>query len=135
MTFKDDIAQDAAEVFFNLDEFAELVEIDGIKIPAIISKHTANLEFQNLGAKNHIHPERHNQPLIGKYMTVYFPTADYVKARGRIPKNSEYCRVQGERYRVESTIDELGVTKLELSTDSMNTPTAPQGVRLPSLYD
>lgn len=138
MTFKDDVAQDSAEVFLELDEFAEIAEIDGVKLPAIIIKHTSDLELANVASKHeqyYIHPELHNQPLIGNFITVYFKTADYVAVRGRIPKHTEFTRINGVRYQVKRSADEEGITKLICTTDTMNTPPTPKMARLPSLYE
>lgn len=137
MTFKDYVAQDL-NTFLGLEEFGEIVEIDEIKIKAILIQHTGDLNIANVASKHeayYIHPELHNQPLIGNFVTVYFKTADYVAKRGRIPKHTEFTYINGVRYRVEESIDEMGITRLIATTDRMNTPPTPQSARLPSLYD
>lgn len=136
MTFRETLAQDW-EVFIDVDEFGEIAEIDEIKIKAIVIKHTADLKLADIAHKNkayYIHPDLHANLLIGKYITVYFKTADYIKERGRIPKNTEFCRINGDRYKVEESIDNEGITRIICVTDAMNTP-SPQMARLPSLYD
>ena len=135
MNFKESLAQDL-DVFIGLEEFAQVIEIDEIKLPAILIEQTGELSKTNVTSrygKNFIRTELHNQPLIGNTATVYFKTAEYVAERGRIPKHTEFTRINGKRYRVESATDSAGITRLELTTDTMNTP--PPGVRLPSLYD
>ena len=135
MTFKESLAQDW-RVFIELDEFAEIIEIDEIKLPAILIEHTGDLATANVASKHeayYIHPELHNQPLIGNFVTVYFKTADYVAKRGRIPKHTEFTYINGKRYQVTESIDEMGITRLTATADGMNTP-PPKKPRLPSLY-
>lgn len=136
MTFKDYVAQDL-NIFLEIEEFGEMIEIDSIKILAILIQHTGDLNIANVASKHeayYVHPDLHSQPKIGKFCTVYFKTADYVSKRGRIPKHTEFCYVQGVRYQVESSIDEMGITKLELTTDAMNTPNLTVS-RLRGLYE
>lgn len=136
MTFKESMAQDL-NVFLDLDEFGEIIEIDEVKLPAIIIKHTGDQKLADIAHKHegyYIHPDLHGTVLIGNFITVYFKTLDYVKERGRIPKHTEFTRINGTRYKVNESSEEFGMTKLICSTDSMNTPkySAP---RLPGLYE
>lgn len=136
MTFKESLADDLT-VFIDIDEFGEMSEIDDIKIQAIVIKRTADLKLADIAHKNkayYIHPDLHATLLIGNYIVVYFKTEDYVKERGRIPKHTEFCRINGVRYKVEESADTAGITRIIATTDSMNTP-SPQMARLPSLYD
>ena len=135
MNFKESLAQDWS-VFINIEEFGEIIEIDEIKLPAILIEHTGNLDKENVASKHdayYIHPELHNQPLIGNFVTVYFKTADYVKARSRIPKHTEFSYINGVRYQIAESIDSAGITRLTATADRMNTP-PPKIPRLPSLY-
>lgn len=134
MILKDLIFEDA-DIFVNLDEFGEMAEIDGVKIRAVIQKNTGEKKNTNIASKHeeyYVHPELHNEPLSGDFITVYFKTFDYVKERGRIPQNLEFCRINGKRYKVLISKDEMGITKLECSADRMPTP---KMSKLPGIYE
>lgn len=134
MTFKDSLAQDW-QTFLNLEEFSTEIEIDDVKLSAVVIKHTGNVKNANIASKHdeyYIHPEIHNEPLIGDFITVYFKACDYFKERGRLPQNSEFTRINGKRYRVESAKDEMGIMKITCAADRMPIP---RMAKLPGLYE
>ena len=100
--FKDDIADDIA-TFVSCKEFAELTEIDGVLLPCQIMDYTA----EKSGRQNENYAGLH-----GDFVTIFFPTAPYVKKRERLPRNGEWIMVAGKRYDVISVKDELGVTQI-----------------------
>jgi hypothetical protein len=133
MNFKESVAQDWT-TFINLNEFAETIEIDDIKLSAVIIKNTGDVKNSNIASKHdeyYVHPEIHNEPLYGEYITVFFKTADYVKERGQIPKNLEFSRINGKRYKVITSKDEMGITRLDCGAERAPTP---KMSRLPGLY-
>lgn len=131
MTLKESIAADT-DVFINFEEFGEVIEIDGVELPAIIIKKTGELLKPNISSRNGVQPELHNEPLIGESITVYFKTLDYTREHGRIPQNLEFCRINGKRYKVAVSKDEMGITRLDCTADRMPNPRI---AKLPGLYD
>lgn len=135
MNLKDCIAQDV-NVFLDLGEFGEIIDLDDVKLRAQVVKHTAGRKQSEIANKNdnfYIHPEKHNIHLIGDYVTVHFKTADYCRERERIPKNTEYIHLNGNRYRVEESRDEFGLTSLICTADRQNT-LKPSMTRMRELY-
>lgn len=134
MTLKELIFLDA-DIFLNLDEFGEMAEIDGVKIRAVVLRNTGEKKNTNIASKHeayYVHPELHNEPLIGDFVTVYFKTLDYKKECGRLPQNSDSVRIDGKRYKILTAIDEMGIFKIECSADRMPTP---KMAKLPGLYE
>ena len=113
-TLKDVIKYDVENVFVNLNEFAEYVEIDGIILRAQIqysSEKAAGLKQRMFEA---VRGEL-MQPLHGDYIKMFFRTADYVKKNERLPFQNEYCHVNRKKYKVISCKNEMGITRLILS--------------------
>ena len=102
MTFKEQIAADL-DIFVETEEFAELVTIDGVELPAQKISHTAE--------KSARLTEQWDK-LFGDFMTLYFKRDDYNK---KIPVQGQGVIVDGRRYDVLSSEAELGLVKLVLS--------------------
>lgn len=101
-TFKEQLAADL-DLFVELDEFAELVTIDGVELRAQKISHTAE-KSQRLS--------EHFEMLFGDFVTLYFRRDDYDK---KIPVQGQWLVVDGKRFDVLSSADELGIVKLVLS--------------------
>lgn len=113
-TLKDVIKYDAENVFINLNEFAEYVEIDGVILRAQVqysSEKAAGLKMRMFEA---VRGEL-MQPLHGDYVKMFFRTADYLGKRERLPYQNEYCHVNKKKYKVVSSKNEMGITRLILS--------------------
>lgn len=119
MIFRELLAEDA-ETYFNLDEFAELVIIDEVELPAQFLTHTekkSSQEKMNFGG------------LHGDFAEIFFKTQDYLNYREKIPKQGDYCRINGKRYDVISSADEKGITRLVLSAYRQGIPRNKQANR------
>ena len=102
MTFKEQIAADL-DIFVETEEFAELVVIDGVELPAQKLSHTAEKSARLTEQFDKLH---------GDFVTLYFKAADYSK---KIPVQGQSVIVDGRRYDVLSAELELGICKLVMS--------------------
>ena len=114
MKFKELLSEDAA-VIFEIEEFAEYIQLDNVILKASLNRSTepkSGNEKQNFDG------------LHGDFAKLFFKTSDYVKKRGRIPKNGEYVYLAkgkfNKRYRVINSEDDLGVTCLTISAYRQN---------------
>ena len=99
--FKDDLP-----IFVETAEFAEEVEVDGLKIPAqlmAVSKARSEL-VRNTFAR-----------LEGDFSELYFRADDYTGTKKRLPRQGEWVYINGKRYDVVSSEDELGMAHLVLA--------------------
>lgn len=132
-TFESDMRRDIRE-FLSLDAFAEMVTLNGVKLRAQVLWQSADRQKPDLAHKNkayYIHPEMHAQTIPGELCTVYFRSADYLREKERLPKNTESCYLNGSRYYVKTMSEEYGLAELSLEADRQNTPLT--GSRLPRL--
>jgi len=111
MTFKD-ILQEDFLTFINLEEFAEVVELNGKNIPAVLIKSTGASKT-SYTTKNQIAPSRHANILHGNFLTIYFKSCGNFKSGGSIFLN-------GKKYRITESADAQGITKLILSVDEQS---------------
>ena len=111
MTFKDDLIADLP-IFVEVDEFAEIAEIDGVKLAAQVICHTS----KKSGIK-----ARNFDGLHGDFITVYFKADDYKATRERIPRQGEWTIINKRRYDVMTAQEELGIVKLECAAYRQNT--------------
>ena len=102
MTFKEQLAADL-DIFVELDEFAQEVEVDGVTLRAQKISHTA--------AKSQRLTETYDM-LHGSFVTLYFKRDDYNK---KMPVHGQSLIVDGKRFDVLSSEEELGIVKLVLS--------------------
>lgn len=102
MTFKEQLAADL-DIFVEVDEFAQEVEIDGVTLKAQKISHTAE-KSQRLSEQF--------EGLHGDYVTLYFKASDYPK---KLPVQGAWIICGGKRYDVLSSAEELGIVKLVLS--------------------
>ena len=134
MTFKDAVNEDL-RVFVGVEEFGEWVMLDGVKIRAVVVKNTGSRSRADIAQRTktgiYLHPDLHSIPLIGDFVMIYFRTADYTGSRERIPKYSEFVNLDGKRYKVVESAENLGLTRLMCETDSMNAPK----MKLSGLYE
>lgn len=103
---KDVIASDNRQVFIDLNEFAEYVEIDGVLLQAQIQFRTEKISA--LQSENY-------DTLHGDFTKIFFRTADYCKKNERLPHQGEYVHINKKMYRVLTCKDEMGITRLQVS--------------------
>lgn len=101
------MTQDDWAIFVETEEFAEEIEIDGVRLPAQmmpISKARSELVRDS-------YPK-----LEGDFVELYFRTQDYTETKKRLPRYSEWCFVNGKRFEVISSQDDLGICHLVLAS-------------------
>ena len=108
--FKDEIKKDL-DVFVEDEEFAEEIELDGVKLTGQVISHTAEKSGRLQETFDGLH---------GDFITLYFKTDDYCSARKRIPREGEWAMINGKRYDVMNAADELGITRLICSAYRQN---------------
>ena len=102
MTFKEQLAADL-DIFVELDEFAQEVEVDGVTLRA--------QKILSTAAKSQRLTETYDM-LHGSFCTLYFKASDYNK---KLPVHGQSIVVDGKRFDVLSSEEELGIVKLVLS--------------------
>ena len=106
MNLKDCIASDNEEVFLDLNEFAEYVDIDGTVLKAQVQYRTERksaLQDENFDA------------LHGDWAKIFFKTADFLAKNERLPAQGNYVHINKKMYRVITCKDEMGITRLQVS--------------------
>ena len=106
MTLKDDIASDNDDVFFDLGEFSEYVELDGMIIEVQVQYRTEKASTLKTETFQGLH---------GDYTKIFFRTADYCRKNERLPVQGEYVHINGKMYKVLTCKDEMGITRLQVS--------------------
>lgn len=120
MTFKKVILADL-QTFLNITENAEWIELNGKKIKAVISYESGKISKNGASSQHGLKPENHGQNFIGETITVYYDTILLAKT----PVHSEFVIMNGRKYKVESSADQQGITKLVLMAERMQTPRLP----------
>lgn len=102
MKFTEAIDKDL-QIFMNLDEFAETHEINGVEVTCVISTMTHERSGNQSQKFDGLH---------GDFQTIYIKS----DAIERIPAEGESIRVDNRRFTVESTINQQGITRIELAS-------------------
>ena len=102
MSFKEQLAADL-DIFVELDEFAELVTIDGVTLRA--------QKILSTAAKSQRLTETYDM-LFGDFVNLYFKASDYNK---KLPVHGQSVVVDRKRFDVLSSEESLGIVKLVLS--------------------
>lgn len=112
MSFKDAIYADL-DIFVETDEFAEIISIDGIELPAQVIKSTQE-KSQRL--------QEQFDGLHGDFVTIYFKAEPFLTARGKLPAKGDWILLANKRYDVIFSQEELGIIKVEASAYRQPTP-------------
>lgn len=112
MSFKDAIYADL-DIFVETSEFAELIEIDGIEVAAQVLKHTEE-KSQRL--------QEQFDGLHGDFVTIYFKSEPFITQRGKLPAKNDWVLIDGRRYDVVFSQEELGIIKVTASAYRQPTP-------------
>ena len=107
MNLKDVIERDNDKVFLNVNEFAEYVEIDGIILQGQVQYRTEKASSLKSESFEMLH---------GDYVKVFFRTSDYCKKNERLPVQGEFVHLNKKKYKVMTCKDEMGITRLVLSS-------------------
>ena len=102
MNFKDILKRDVTSVFLNNLEFADIHDIDGVKMRCIIDNN-------ELEERKKLYSQHSDGIFEGKILI-------YVRAEdiGMMPGVSKRLYLDGEAYRVEETMDEYGMYSIVL---------------------
>ena len=111
MSFKDIIAEDVHAAFMNPEEFSDLHDLNGVRVPVQID---SNEQIER--------EKRFNQHMDGVYLNqklIYVSAEDYKKApdRSGLPKQGSLLKLDGKIYRVADAIDEGGVYSITLEAN------------------
>lgn len=104
MGFKDYLARDL-DVFFNLEEFAEMHEIDGREVPAIIDSDITKIRSNN-------RYERYDG-IYKAEITVYVKAQDFVNR----PVFGQSLRLDGKLYLVMECNEISGILEIVLGAN------------------
>ena len=135
-TFKDDMRRDH-RTFLELDEFAEIIDLNGVKLRAQYMWVSGERQKSDLAHKSegyYIHSPLHFPTPYGELLTVVFRAEDYLKEKERLPKNTELVYINGSRFYVKTMQDEFGLVTLTLEADRQGVPLK-SASRLPGIYD
>lgn len=119
MTLKECIAADNEEVFLDVMEFAEYVEVEGTLIKSQVQYRTER--------KSALQSESF-EGLHGDWVKVFFKTAEYCRKNERLPVQGEFIHVNGKKYKVITCKDEMGITRLVCSGYRQEQPFKRSGV-------
>ena len=110
MTLKEMIAGDIQTAFLNMDDFAEIHDVNGTEMKAVIDE--INAEERNLKTSDHIIGDS----IFEKYWKLYVAIEDF----GNKPKTGrQIFRLDGKPYRVLEVDEEMGMYVIFLGvTDS-----------------
>ena len=114
MNFKDFLKIDC-NTFINLEEFAEIKNLNGYQLPMIVT-YTLSEPQVNYSVRDGISPKRHGANFIGNFLTIYFKTCDYPLP---VPKHTEFVTFENKRYKVTESLELEGIIRLTLTTESM----------------
>ena len=108
--FKDMVEADIVNVFLNLDELAEIHNLDGVECACVISSDKTDDRAAALHGK-----QRTPDGLHGDYITVCVKTSDLK----RIPKEGTNFKVDDKRYTVDSCTEDMGMLTIALGAYRM----------------
>jgi len=104
MGLKEDLIKDLDDVFFNTDEFAEIVHVDGVKVEAIISNSLRkdSKKYQKFMENNYSAEEK----------TYTIKSSDFEALNEYDP--GDRIVIDNELYRVYKITKDAGVTHIEV---------------------
>lgn len=107
MNFKEQLEKDLEDVFFNLDEFAEIVNLNGVEVKGIFQ----SVKYEPFSIN------KNDSSILGisnSYIKLYYKT----DATAEVFFVSQQIMVNGEYYTVEYIEKEQGLNILTLSSAS-----------------
>ena len=109
---RDDLKDDL-RTFVSTAEFAQMVDVDGVLLPAQVVKHTA--------AKSQRLTEQFDK-LHGDFSELYFPAEPYLKKHGKLPVQGNWIWIDKVRYDVLASQNDLGMMHLTLAAYRQDKP-------------
>lgn len=107
MNFKEQFEKDLEDVFFNLDEFAEIVNLNGASVKGIFQ----SVKYEPFSINKN---DSSILGISGNYIKLYYKS----DATAEVFFISQQITVNGEYYTVEYVEKEQGVNVLTLSSAS-----------------
>lgn len=104
MNFKEQLEKDLEDVFFNLDEFAEIVNLNGVEVKGIFQ----SVKYEPFSINKN---DSSILGISGSYCKLYYKT----DATAEVFFISQQITVNGEYYTVEYVEKEQGVSILTLN--------------------
>lgn len=108
--FKDMVEADITNVFLNLEEFAEIHNLDGVDCACVFSSDRTDDRMAALHGK-----QRTPDGLHGDYVTVCVRSSDLKK----VPKEGTNFKVDSKRYTVDSCTEDMGMLTIVLGAYRM----------------
>lgn len=112
MTFKEELKGDLP-AFVNIEEFGQMANIDGVNCPCQLSTYTADKSNRLQETFAGLH---------GEFEELFFQTEPYLEQHQKLPHRGDIVVVNGSRYEVVRSEDELGLMHLILSAYRSNKP-------------
>ena len=110
--FRDDIKDDL-NIFVNIEEFGQVVNIDGVDCPCQLITYTADKSNRLSETFAGLH---------GEFKELFFQTEPYLEQHQKLPHRGDIVVVNGGRFEVVRSEDELGLMHLILSAYRANRP-------------
>lgn len=105
MTFKQDLQDDCA-AFVALDEFAQLLDVDGVLCKAQLLKHSADKSNRLQESFDGLH---------GDFAELFILARPYLAKHNKLPHRGDLMFINAVRYEVLRAEDELGILHFLLS--------------------
>lgn len=109
MTFKEQIAQDNAKVFLNVDEFADIHLINGKEIPCIVD----NNELIDREKRYRYNRSLYSEGLYIKQLLIYVKAEDF----GALPAIGRVLTFDKKSYIITDAVNEDGIYSLCLEAN------------------
>lgn len=109
MTFKEQIANDAKDIFLNLDEFADYHMVNKKKMPVIFD----NNEMIDREKRYQYKRSLYADGVYLKELLIYVKAEDF----GVLPPVGRTLNLDGKLYTISDAIDEYGVYSLTLEAN------------------
>lgn len=110
--FRDEIKADL-NIFVNIEEFGQVVNIDGVDCPCQLITYTADKSSRL---------SENFQGLYGEFTEIFLVLEQYLQVHQKLPHRGDIVVVNGSRYEVVRSEDELGLMHLILSAYRANRP-------------
>lgn len=106
-TFKDFVQSDL-DVFLNLDEFADMHNLDGVDVPLVIVESQSNDDVNGF-PREQLYA---SQEVFKQLKTIYVKSADYF-----LPKVDSVITLDGDEYYVDDASESNGMIRIVVSAN------------------
>ena len=104
-SFKDVIARDIGEVFFNEEEFSETHVVDGVSMTAMVD------DMENIEREKRM--KSNMDGIHARQILLYVKTSEF----GALPAQGRIINLDGRKYTVLDAVDESGVYTITLEAN------------------